>query len=1241
LRILKATPEGLHKIRKARQEKDWAIDNPQWLEEASKFLPVVKYGKRKGAGTVSIGTWKRFLKGEGVRPQYFQAFCQVLGLNCEEVVDTTPTQSNRENNIAHPHQDWGEAPDTSMFYGRTEELSTLEQWIVKDRCKLVLLLAQGGMGKTTLSVKLAQQIKHQFQYVIWRSLRESPPIEKILADLIKILSNQQDIDLPETVGEKIMRLIHYLRSSHCLLVLDNAEAILQSGTRAGYYREGYEGYGELFQRVGEVAHQSCLIVTSREPSKEVRQLAGETLPVRILELTGLKAEAKEILTARGIAGCDREFEQLIECYHGNPLALQVVPATIKKTFNGSIASFLETGKTVFGDIDELLTAQFDRLSEIEKSLMYWLAINREQVSLAQLQDDIVPRLSEENLIEALDSLAWRSLIQLTSSLTPLDPPLPPLKRGVEEGSNSPPFREKKASSSAFPPHRGERGGRERGQGRLGFTLQNVVMEYVTARFVKQIIQELQTSKLHLLKTHALIKAQAKDYIRETQIRLILKPVLDYFLKNDTESRVEQQFLEIIAKLRNDETTPRVGYAGGNILNLLVQCKTNLNGYDFSHLTIWQAYLQGVNLHQVNFAYSNLEKSVFSQSLGSIFSVAFSPDCQLLATGGADGQIRIWQVSDGKQLMAWQAHGDWIRSVAFSFDGKAIASGSNDRTVRIWDSQTGDCLKILRGHTDWVWSVSFIFGGHLLVSASSDHTARIWELNTGFSFTLREPEDQVWSAAFSNNGYTLATGSATSVKLWNVWTRQYIKTLQDNATRVRALSFSPDGKTLIGSSDDRSIKTWDVDSGKCLQTLTSATTTRLWSVKFSPDGEKLISGSADTIQIWNLANGECLMTLQEPHHRARSITCTPDGQIIAVGSDDQLIRLWDTRTGKPLRTLQGYINRIWTIAFHPIRLLQGDFFCLASGSDDGIVRLWDVKTGQCLKTLLGHTNRIRSVALSPDGQILASGSHDRTIKLWDVSTGQCLKTLRGHVDWVVSVMFSTNNRTLISAGDDQTVLVWDTHTNESQLLREPEQEWMWAFACHPKYEIVATGGSSNTVNLWNIQTKRCLTTLKGHKNRIRAIAFNTSGKILASSSDDLTLRLWNWQTRRCLGILSGHKGQIRSLTFIPASSKRSEILVSSGDDRTIRLWDIYTGNCLKILKSHLNPIWSVCYSPELDILFSCSEDETIKLWDIESGNCIKTFRVPRPYKGTNITSITGLTEAQKATLKALGAVEDRE
>lgn len=1191
MRSLKASPEGLKKIKQAREARGLAIDKPEWLEDASNILEPGENWQYPVLA-VSIGTWKRFLRGIPVKTLYFKAFCQVLKLKWEDVVETQNKGSAKDENksTSISKHDWNAAPDVSIFYDRSLELTKLKQWLIDDKCRLVTILAMGGVGKTALSVKLAQEVSGEFDYIIWRSLREAPTVEKIIADIIKFVSQQREIDLPESLSEKITRLLDYLRVSRCLLILDNGESILQSGSSTGNYRDGYSGYGELFQRVGESQHQSCLILTSREQFKEVRRLAGETLPVRVWELQGLE-KATEILRARGIAGSPQDIEELIKCYHGNPLALQIVPGTINKLFRGDIKAFLDRGITVFDDIYDLLTQQFERLSQLEKSLMYWLAINRQAVSETELVEDVLG-LSSRQIREGLDSLLRRCLIQSTKG---------------------------------------------------GLTLQNVVMEYVSEVLIDRIIQELDSCELNLLRTHAIIKASAPDFLRENQKRVLLEPVAESLCKSHPKRILEQKFRLIVEKLREQELELPVGYAGGNLINLLIQLQVNLTGYDFSRLPISQAYLQGVELPQVNFSDCSFEKTVFSQSLGSIFSVTFSPDQKLLATGGMDGQIRLWDVADGTQILAWLAHDDWIRCVAFSPDGNLIASCGNDHTVRIWDSETAKCLKIFRGHTDWVWSVYFLLGKRLLISVSSDRTAKVWSLDLGICvYTFHEPDREVWSAAFSSDGQTLATSGADSVKLWSVWTNKCLKTFDNSSTQVRRLAFSPDNKTLVGSTDNQSLQTWDVLTGKCLRTVKTAPTGAIWAVKFSPDGETVISCGTDKIQLWNLRNGEPQITFHEPHHRIRSLAYSPDQKIIAVGSDDQLVRLWDTQTGEPIKAFQGYSNRIWTLAISPAPNLSNNeqqLIYLASGSDDGKIRLWNAATGECCQTLSGHQGRIRHVSFSPDGKLLASASHDRTIKVWDVNTGKCVRTYRGHTDWIWSVIFSQNNHTLISASDDHKVLVWDTSTNKSRLLGRLETEWMWTMASHPRADILATAGNNQAINLWDIHQEVCLASLEGHTHRIRAITFNYSGKLLASSSDDFNVKLWEVETQQCLQNFSGHLGEIRALTFIRTSSTQAEILATASDDRTIRLWDTKTGNCLKVLTGHQHSIWSVCYSPQLEILFSCGEDETIKLWDIYIGECIQTLIIPKPYQKMNIEGVSGLTSAIKETLQVLGAVSD--
>lgn len=330
--------------------------------------------------------------------------------------ESVPNLLTTEGGTAHQRQDWGEAIDVSIFCGYVAELATLKQWVEQDRCRLVTVLGMGGIGKTTLAVKLAEQVQDEFKYLIWRSLRNAPPVKDLLTELILFLSNQQQVDLPETVDSLISRLMEYLRSSRCLLLLDNAESLLRSGERAGRYREGYEGYGEFLRRVGDERHQSCLVLTSREKPIGLTAMEGKTLPVRSLQLTGLRQSAgQEILKAKGLVEAEDEFRKLIERYTGNPLALKIAATTIESLFDGDVSQFLGQGTIVFGDIWDLLDQQFNRLSALEKQVMYWLATTQEWVTLPELLEYIAPKVSDRELLEALESLQQRSLLQKHSA----------------------------------------------------------------------------------------------------------------------------------------------------------------------------------------------------------------------------------------------------------------------------------------------------------------------------------------------------------------------------------------------------------------------------------------------------------------------------------------------------------------------------------------------------------------------------------------------------------------------------------------------------------------------------------------------------------------------------------------------------------------------------------------------------------------------------------------------------------
>ncbi|ARV57285.1 hypothetical protein BZZ01_00395 [Nostocales cyanobacterium HT-58-2] len=1168
------TKEGLQKLKDAKRDSEIQ-------ENFGDRYSFEELSERTG---LDPGTVAKVLSAdEGVDKRTLEYFFKAFHLDLDKTC--------YHNAVSYEtRQDWGEAMCVSVFYGRTEEIATLEQWILVDHCQLVAMLGMGGIGKTALCIKLAEKIKDNFEYVIWRSLREAPPVKDILTSLLKFLSNEQETEasLPENIGDRVSKLIDYLRQHRCLLILDNMESILRGGTRAGQYLEGYEEYGELLRRVGEASHQSCLMLTSREKPKEVASLEGEALPVRSFLLGGLNSvDGQKILKLKGIAASESESETIIKHYAGNALALKVIATSIQDLFKGRISEFLKQETAVFGDIRELLDEQFSRLSNLEKDIMYWLAINREPVLLSELREDIVSPIPPQKLLEALESLVRRSLIEKAT----------------------PTLVEKSAAT---------------------FTLQPVVMEYVTHRLVEQVCGEIETHNLDLFRCHALMKATAKDYVRDIQIRLILQPVIDELLSVFRSKRnLENQLTKILVTLR-EESPLEQSYTAGNVFNLLCHLETDLSGYDFSHLAVWQADLRNVKLHNANFAHANIAKCVFAETIGGIHSVAFTPDGKLLATGDTNGEIRLYQVADGKQLLTCKGHTGFVWPIAFSPDGHVLASGGDDAIVKLWDIKTGQCLATLQGHSAGIWSVAFCADGHLLATGSEDQTLKLWNTSSGECLkTLRGHNNRVTSVAFYPQGNLLASGSDDqTVKLWDTTTSQCLKTLQIDNSGSRAVAFSPDGNILASGCHDRTVKIWNVSSGECLQTLHGHDDC-VNSVAFSSDGQRLASGSDDqTVKLWDVSTGRCLTTLQGHSSRVWSVALSQKGMTLASGSDDQTVKLWDINTGECLKTLQGYCNGIWSITLNP----QGTM--IASGSGDQTVKLWDISTGQCLKTLRGHSNRVTSVVFSPQGTMIASGSEDQTVKLWDISTEQCLKTLREHSHWVTSVAFSPQGTIIATGSEDQTVKLWDTSTGQCLKTLQGHTHWVWAVAFSPDSSMLASASNDQTVRLWDTSTGRCLQTMYGHTDWIWSVAFSPDGRTLVSSSGDQTMKLWDVSTGLCFRTLQGHTNCVYSATF----SIDGCTLASGSGDQTVKLWDISTGSCVATLLGHTKLVWSVAFCPDGQTLTSSSEDGTIKLWDVKTGKCLKTLRSARPYEDMNITGITDVTLATIATMKALGAVE---
>jgi WD40 repeat protein len=274
-----------------------------------------------------------------------------------------------------------------------------------------------------------------------------------------------------------------------------------------------------------------------------------------------------------------------------------------------------------------------------------------------------------------------------------------------------------------------------------------------------------------------------------------------------------------------------------------------------------------------------------------------------------------------------------------------------------------------------------------------------------------------------------------------------------------------------------------------------------------------------------------------------VAFSPNGKILASGSTDKTIKLWDVQTGALKQTLNGHSNGVHSLEFSP------DGTTLASGSDDKTIRLWNAQTGALKQTLTGHNSAVHTIAFSPDGNTLASGSTDKTIKVWDVHTGALKQTLTGHAETVKMVAFSPDGKLLLSCSDDKTIKVWE------------------------------------------VQTGALKQTLTGHSNGVHAIAFSPDGKLIASGSIDITIKLWDTYTGALKQTLTGHSNGVHTIRFSPDG----RLLASGSNDKTIKIWDVQSGALTQTLTGHTDSVMAVTFSPDGKMLASGSMDKTIKLW----------------------------------------------
>ncbi len=583
------------------------------------------------------------------------------------------------------------------------------------------------------------------------------------------------------------------------------------------------------------------------------------------------------------------------------------------------------------------------------------------------------------------------------------------------------------------------------------------------------------------------------------------------------------------------------------------------------------------------------------------AVAYSPDGAWLATGHADGSLRLWEAGSGRPLRILLGHTAGVTALAWSADGKTLVSGSDDRTVRTWDARAGRLLRTLRGHGSAPAVVALAPDGRTLGSAGtgSDDAVRLWDVESGDPLSpLSGARAPVLSLAWSPGGRRVAGAGADGVlHLWDPETGQLHAGLQGHAGPVRGVAWSPDGKTLVSGGEDRTLRFWDLASGKQVR-LVEGLPGPVTGVAWSPDGLRIASGSGPRgeVQVRDAA-GTLQETLAGRPGPVRGLAWAPDGKSLVGRGEDGVLRHWEVGRPEPVRAVGPPLTLLRVPSPDGLRLTRraeggglhlepspvvfpawqprfaywgrplayspdGKRIATAWGGEEP--RVWDADSGKIL-VRLGEDVGPEAVVWSPDGTALATTGSAKGLRVWDPQTGALRHTLREGAD-PGSLAWSPDGKVIVTVEGGQKARLFDAGTGkQTSEIALPVKGAGRSTAWSPDGKIMA-GGSDKEAVEWNKTAGGFILAesptephggyLPGVYCGLGALAWAPDSKRLLGGLDDGTVRLWDVpaeeQNADAVGEWHGHAGPVRGVAWAGRQ------VISNGDDGTLRVWEADTG-----------------------------------------------------------------------------------
>lgn len=676
----------------------------------------------------------------------------------------------------------------------------------------------------------------------------------------------------------------------------------------------------------------------------------------------------------------------------------------------------------------------------------------------------------------------------------------------------------------------------------------------------------------------------------------------------------------------------LGYAAGNLLNLAHALQADFTDWDLTNLHIAEVDFQSVLLRQVDFRGTRFDRCRFSQGMGSIIGLSFSPDGRYLAASDTRFQIKIWEVATNREIAMLIGHQSWVWDVQFSHDSKYLVSGSSDETMRVWDVVSGECLQVLSGHRDWVWRVGFVLNHKLVISLGADRYIKVWWWQSGGNFlTFKVPDLRIRDGVFHPRRGLLGVCGEQGIKIWQLWRARQVQAISDSsALRLRLVSFSPDGKKIFGASFTCTIHCWDVDTGTHLFAL-AGHPTQVGQINF--EAGQIISTCLEQIRVWNLQTGACLRAIDFEADCGKGVAY--QAPLVATGSDNGTIKVWHLTTGKCLSTAGGCAPRIMSLATNSQNQI------VASGRDDGSLYLWNLTglvPGKIPNPIViqAHRGLVGGLAFSPNAKLVASAGSDRIIQIWDAVTGVHVQSLTGHTDYIPQLLFA-DDRTLLSRSYDATTRQWDLVTGKHETLDYLHPQWVMVLARSSNCEWIAFGSDTPQLGLLHRPTGK-ITSYSAVGNRLRQLIFTEDGRYIIGITDDRYLN--RWQIDRDYDHTSWNIGDRDAMTIV-SHPIYPQLLITGNDDGTISIWDLDQQILIEQIQAHHKEIISIKFIAQLNQVISCSVDGAIKIWELSGYQLVEVHSIesPKPYQLMRLGNNQGLNRSQLTTLVQLGAELD--